>query len=98
LTGYDPTAPKHRYTLETAVLGARLLGWPDKAVLLRQIGYLPGELAFPGRERASELLRFFSDARGGVAWTQVTDLAGRLDLDLSRRCARCPRATSRRSA
>jgi ABC-2 type transport system ATP-binding protein len=84
LTGYDPTAPQHRYTLETAVLGARLLGWPDKAVLHRQIGYLPGELAFPGRERASELLRFFSDARGGVAWTQVTDLAGRLDLDLSR--------------
>lgn len=28
LTGYDPTVPEHRYTLETAVLGARLLGWP----------------------------------------------------------------------
>jgi hypothetical protein len=28
LTGYDPTAPGQRYTLETAVLGARLLGWP----------------------------------------------------------------------
>jgi hypothetical protein len=28
LTGYDPTAPDQRYTLETAVLGARLLGWP----------------------------------------------------------------------
>jgi hypothetical protein len=28
LTGYDPTSPGQRYTLETAVLGARLLGWP----------------------------------------------------------------------
>jgi DNA-binding PucR family transcriptional regulator len=28
LTGYDPTAPEQRYTLETAMLGARLLGWP----------------------------------------------------------------------
>lgn len=28
LTGYDPTDPDHRYTLETAVLGARMLNWP----------------------------------------------------------------------
>jgi sugar diacid utilization regulator len=28
LTGYDPMAPAQRYTLETAVLGARMLGWP----------------------------------------------------------------------
>jgi hypothetical protein len=28
LTGYDPAIPGHRYTLETAVLGARLLDWP----------------------------------------------------------------------
>lgn len=56
----------------------------DKATLHRQIGYLPGELAFPGRERAADLLRFFGDARGGVAWSQVTDLADRLEIDLSR--------------
>jgi ABC-2 type transport system ATP-binding protein len=56
----------------------------DKAVLHRQVGYLPGELAFPGRGRADELLRFFADARGGVPWSQVTDLADRLDLDLTR--------------
>jgi hypothetical protein len=30
LTGYDPASPQDRYTLETAVLGARLLGWPDQ--------------------------------------------------------------------
>jgi ABC-2 type transport system ATP-binding protein len=57
----------------------------DKAALHRQIGYLPGELAFPGQDSAAELLRFFARARGGVAWSAVTDLANRLDLDLSRR-------------
>jgi hypothetical protein len=29
LTGFDPLSPTHRLTLETAVLGALLLGWPD---------------------------------------------------------------------
>lgn len=29
LTGCDPGDPQHRYTLQTAVIGARLLGWPD---------------------------------------------------------------------
>ncbi|WP_016908672.1 PucR family transcriptional regulator [Streptomyces xiaopingdaonensis] len=29
LTGYDPSNSLHRYTLETAAMGARLLGWPD---------------------------------------------------------------------
>ncbi|GIF43885.1 ABC transporter ATP-binding protein [Actinoplanes xinjiangensis] len=66
----------------TAVLG--LDPRRDKAALHRQIGYLPGELAFPGRDTAEDLLRFFGDARGGVAWSKVTDLAGRLEVDLSR--------------
>lgn len=56
----------------------------DRAALHRQIGYLPGELAFPGRDKAEDLLRFFAESRGGVAWSQVTELAQRLDLDLSR--------------
>lgn len=30
LTGYDPAESLHRYTLETAAMGARLLGWPDQ--------------------------------------------------------------------
>ncbi|MEU9554704.1 PucR family transcriptional regulator [Streptomyces fumanus] len=30
LTGADPTDPTHRYTLQTAVIGARLLDWPTK--------------------------------------------------------------------
>lgn len=29
LTGYDPTDPGARFTLHAAVLGARLLGWPE---------------------------------------------------------------------
>jgi len=29
LTGYDPTVPTHRLTLQAAVIGARLLPWPD---------------------------------------------------------------------
>ncbi|WP_434404984.1 PucR family transcriptional regulator [Streptomyces sp. NBC_01353] len=30
LTGADPGDPAQRYTLQTAVVGARLLGWPDQ--------------------------------------------------------------------
>ncbi|WP_432993411.1 ABC transporter ATP-binding protein [Dactylosporangium sp. CA-233914] len=57
----------------------------DRAALHRRIGYLPGELVFPGgRGRAGELLRFFAEARGGVARARVTELAERLELDLSR--------------
>lgn len=29
LTGADPSDPSHRYMLQTAVIGARLLDWPD---------------------------------------------------------------------
>lgn len=29
LCGADPADPRHRYTLQTAAIGARLLGWPD---------------------------------------------------------------------
>ena len=30
LTGFDPLDPAHRYTLHTAVLGARVLQWPER--------------------------------------------------------------------
>jgi hypothetical protein len=32
LTGYAAADPAHRFTLETAVLGARLLGWPSTPI------------------------------------------------------------------
>ncbi|MFB9183651.1 ABC transporter ATP-binding protein [Dactylosporangium sucinum] len=56
----------------------------DKATLHGRLGYLPGELAFPGRGRADELLRFFAGVRGDVPWSRVTGLADRLELDLTR--------------
>jgi sugar diacid utilization regulator len=30
LTGYNPTDPAHRFTLQAAVLGAKALNWPDE--------------------------------------------------------------------
>lgn len=30
LTGSDPTDPQHRYSLQTAVIGARILNWPEQ--------------------------------------------------------------------
>jgi sugar diacid utilization regulator len=35
LTGYDPTDPAQRFTVHAAVLGARLLGWPERDVVDR---------------------------------------------------------------
>jgi sugar diacid utilization regulator len=32
LTGFDPLDPAHRYTLQTAVLGAKLLDWPARRI------------------------------------------------------------------
>ncbi|MET9889021.1 helix-turn-helix domain-containing protein [Streptomyces sp. NPDC006465] len=32
LTGADPADPAHRYTLQTAVIGARLLDWPARSL------------------------------------------------------------------
>ncbi|WP_431775335.1 PucR family transcriptional regulator [Streptomyces cucumeris] len=32
LTGANPADPVHRYTLQTAVIGARLLGWPAQEI------------------------------------------------------------------
>jgi hypothetical protein len=32
LTGHDPTDPAQRFTIDTAVLGAKLLGWPEHTV------------------------------------------------------------------
>ena len=32
LTGYDPTDPAQRFTVHAAVLGAKLLGWPERSL------------------------------------------------------------------
>lgn len=55
------------------------------ARLRERIGYLPGDYQ-PGRqERASELLRFLADARGGVTQQRIEELADRFELNTSQR-------------
>ncbi|MEO3862472.1 ABC transporter ATP-binding protein [Acrocarpospora sp. B8E8] len=56
---------------------------PGDAKVRARIGYLPGELALAGRERAGQYLRFLADARGGVAQARIDELAERLEVDLS---------------
>jgi len=50
----------------------------------RRVGYLPGELRLYSSLSGRELISYFANLRGGVAWARVDDLAGRLDCDLSR--------------
>jgi ABC-2 type transport system ATP-binding protein len=54
----------------------------DAAVRAR-IGYLPGELALEGREKARDYLAFLGRMRGGVPAGRIEALAERLDADLS---------------
>ncbi|MCW2877434.1 MAG: transporter ATP-binding protein [Sphaerisporangium sp.] len=63
---------------------ARVLGAePRDAAVRGRIGYLPGELALEGREKASEYLRFLAGVRGGVAKGRIEALGERLEADLS---------------
>jgi ABC-2 type transport system ATP-binding protein len=48
-----------------------------------RIGYLPGELALEGREKARDYLEFMAQVRGGVSRGRIDALAERLDADLS---------------
>ncbi|MFB9891084.1 ABC transporter ATP-binding protein [Planobispora takensis] len=56
---------------------------PRDPAVRGRIGYLPGELALEGREKASEYLDFLGRARGGVPRERIAALAERLDADLS---------------
>ncbi|MEU9890090.1 ABC transporter ATP-binding protein [Sphaerisporangium sp. NPDC051011] len=56
---------------------------PRDASVRRRIGYLPGELALEGREKAGEYLRFLAGVRGGVTAGRIEGLAERLEADLS---------------
>ncbi|MEU4640601.1 ABC transporter ATP-binding protein [Micromonospora sp. NPDC023814] len=53
--------------------------------LHHRIGYLAGDFVVDPRQRVGECLTFLADLRGGVPKTRITDLAARLDLDLSTR-------------
>ncbi|PZG10437.1 ABC transporter ATP-binding protein [Nonomuraea aridisoli] len=62
----------------------RVLGGDPRDPAIRsRIGYLPGELALEGRERAGEYLRFLGRIRGGVAASRIDELAERFEADLS---------------
>ncbi|GAA3750186.1 ABC-2 type transport system ATP-binding protein [Spinactinospora alkalitolerans] len=56
----------------------------DGVEVRRQVGYLPGEMAMSSRRPARELLTYLGNLRGGVDRRRIDELAGRLDLDLSR--------------
>ncbi|MFG1945453.1 ABC transporter ATP-binding protein [Nonomuraea sp. NPDC048826] len=53
-----------------------------EAAVRARIGYLPGELALEGREKAHDHLRFLAKARGGVPAGRIEALAERLGADL----------------
>ncbi|MBM4434215.1 MAG: ABC transporter ATP-binding protein [Chloroflexi bacterium] len=51
----------------------------------RIVGYCPGELPQFGGWRGTEIVAYITGLRGGVSDADVEAIAGRLDLDLSRR-------------
>jgi ABC-2 type transport system ATP-binding protein len=57
----------------------------DGVALRRRVGYLAGDFVVDGRQTGRELLTFLGNLRGGVPHARIDELAGRLDLDLSRR-------------
>ncbi|MBG0815719.1 ABC transporter ATP-binding protein [Planomonospora sp. ID82291] len=56
---------------------------PRDPAVRGRIGYLPGELALEGREKAGEYLAFLAGVRGGVSRDRIAALAERLEADLS---------------
>ncbi len=50
----------------------------------RDVGYLPGEFTLYEHLTGRQFLAYLGALRGGVGWSVVDDLAGRLDSDLSR--------------
>jgi ABC-2 type transport system ATP-binding protein len=67
---------------------ASILGFDthtDSVEIRRHIGYLPGDLAMYPNLTGRDTLTYFANLRGGVDWTFVDSLAGRLEADLSRK-------------
>ncbi len=64
---------------------ARVLGLDpqaDAVAVRRRVGYLPGELSIEPNLTAERALRDLAELRGGVEWSFVRAVAGRLQLDL----------------
>ncbi|GLX00908.1 ABC transporter [Microtetraspora sp. NBRC 16547] len=63
---------------------AEILGLDPRDSRVRaRIGYLPGELALEGREKARAYLEFMAGVRGGLRRGRIEELAERLEADLS---------------
>ncbi|MCC5581676.1 ABC transporter ATP-binding protein [Microtetraspora sp. AC03309] len=63
---------------------AEVLGLDPRDSRVRaRIGYLPGELALEGREKARTYLEFMASVRGGLRRGRIDELAERLEADLS---------------
>ncbi|MBN9492569.1 ABC transporter ATP-binding protein [bacterium] len=57
----------------------------DAVAIHRAVGYLPGELALEPRLTGRQILTYLGNLRGGVEWSFVEQLAGRLELNLEQR-------------
>ncbi|WP_224280076.1 ABC transporter ATP-binding protein [Streptomyces sp. LS1784] len=57
----------------------------DNARTRGRIGYLAGDFRIDGRQTGREALTYLGDLRGGVPAARISELAERLDLDLTRR-------------
>lgn len=53
--------------------------------LRRRLGFLAGEFIVDGRQTGGELLEFLARVRGGVPRSRMSQLAERLDVDVTRR-------------
>jgi ABC-2 type transport system ATP-binding protein len=57
----------------------------ESVAIRRRIGYLPGDLAMYPNLTGRDLLTYFANLRGGVDWTTVDDIAGRLGAELGKK-------------
>ena len=57
----------------------------DSVELHRRIGFIPGELNLWKNERASDIIRYVGNIRGGVDKAYVNKLAERLQFDMSKK-------------
>ncbi|MFD0277454.1 ABC transporter ATP-binding protein [Kitasatospora sp. NPDC127111] len=57
----------------------------DNAKTRGRIGYLGGDFRIDSRQTGREALTYLGDLRGGVPAARISELAERLDLDLTRR-------------
>jgi len=64
---------------KTSVLG--MDSWEKPKEIQKQLGYLPGEIAFPNDMKGMQLIQYISDLRGLKADTKAKMLIERFELD-----------------